>query len=107
MADTTDEPTAQQKLEALLHDLNELSAYLTERGRHTYELAQRFLANAQSNPGSRAYDERQAVMLEYQQYLWFEIAGLVNKLVVSYDGYADEPASSEDTDSAQQPTEED
>jgi hypothetical protein len=84
MADTTDDPSAQEKLEALLRDLSELSDYLSERGRHSYELAQRFLENAQRNPASRSYDERQATMLEYQQYLWFQIAGLVNKLLVTY-----------------------
>jgi hypothetical protein len=65
MPDTTGEPSAQEKLEALLRDLNELSDYLSERGRHSYELAQRFLENAQRNLASRSYDERQATMLEY------------------------------------------
>jgi hypothetical protein len=86
MPDTTDDPAAQQKLEALLRDLNELSDYLSERGRHTYELAQRFTEHARQghDASSRAYDERQAVMLGYQHYLWIEIAGLVNKLLVQY-----------------------
>ena len=75
---------AAASLEALLRDLEELRAYLDERGRHTYEVAQRFMQNAQRNPGSRAYDERQATMLEYQHYIWHEIAGLVNKLLVTY-----------------------
>ncbi len=66
MAYPTDGPTAQAQLEALLSDLNQLSRYLTDRGQHTYELAQRFMENAQRNPGSRSYDERQATMLEYQ-----------------------------------------
>ena len=34
----------------------------------TYELAQRFLDNARRDPTSRAYDERQATMLEYQRH---------------------------------------
>ena len=59
-----DQPEA--KLRSLLGDLETLRQYLDERGRHTYELAQRFLANAQRDPSSRAYDERQATMLEYQ-----------------------------------------
>jgi hypothetical protein len=59
-----DQPEA--KLRSLLGDLETLRQYLDERGRHTYELAQRFLANAQRNASSRAYDERQATMLEYQ-----------------------------------------
>ena len=74
----------------LLHDLQELSTYLTERGRHTYELAQRFMEHARQNrdASERAYDERQATMLGYQRHVWVEIAGLVNKLLVQY---GDEP----------------
>ena len=82
-ADAAPRDTA-DTLAALLRDLEELRAYLDERGRHTYDLAQRFMQNAQRNPGSRAYDERQATMLEYQHYIWHEIAGLVNKLLVTY-----------------------
>ena len=77
---------AEDKLAALLRDLEELSSYLTERGRHTYELAQRFMENAQQgkDAATRAYDERQATMLGYQRHIWAEIAGLVNKLLVQY-----------------------
>jgi hypothetical protein len=75
---------AEAKLRSLLSDLETLRQYLDERGRHTYELAQRFLANAQRNPSSRAYDERQATMLEYQHYIWHEIAGRVAQLLVAY-----------------------
>jgi hypothetical protein len=82
--------TPEERLAMLLHDLQELSAYLTERGRHTYELAQRFMEHARQDqdPSSRAYDERQATMLGYQRHVWIEIAGLVNKLLVQY---GDEP----------------
>jgi hypothetical protein len=75
---------AETKLRSLLGDLETLRQYLDERGRHTYELAQRFLANAQRDPGARAYDERQATMLEYQHYIWHEIAGRVSQLLVAY-----------------------
>lgn len=87
MAENNDkESTAEAQLAALLHDLEELSSYLTERGRHTYELAQRFMENAQKgkDASARAYDERQATMLGYQRHVWAEIAGLVNKLLVQY-----------------------
>ena len=77
-------PTADQRLRGLLADLGQLRQYLDERGAHTYELAQRFLANAKRDPSSRAYDERQATMLEYQHYIWREIAGRVGKLVELY-----------------------
>lgn len=75
---------ARETLAALLRDLDALHAYLTQRGRHTYDLAQRFLDSARRNTESRAYDERQATMLEYQHYIWHEIAGQVNKLLVTY-----------------------
>lgn len=81
-----DTAQANETLAALLRDLDQLAAYLTERGRHTYELAQRFLEHARQerDASSRIYDERQATMLEYQHYIWHEIAGLVNKLLVTY-----------------------
>jgi flagellar biosynthesis/type III secretory pathway protein FliH len=83
--DAAGEPSPEaERLAALLRDLQQLEAYLTQRGRHTYELAQRFLEHARQDASSRAYDERQATMLEYQHYIWHEIAGLVNKLVVTY-----------------------
>ena len=84
---------AEERLAMLLHDLQELSEYLTDRGRHTYELAQRFMEHARQDrdTSTRAYDERQATMLGYQRHVWIEIAGLVNKLLVQY---GDEPGES-------------
>jgi hypothetical protein len=76
------EPAA--ALEALLGDLTALRDYLAERGRHTYELAQRFLQNTRRESSERAYDERQATMLEYQNYIWHEIAGRVDQLLARY-----------------------
>jgi hypothetical protein len=73
-----------ESLAALLHDLAELRDYLEERGRHTYELAQRFLQNARRDTADRGYDERQATMLEYQHYVWHEIAGRVDMLLARY-----------------------
>lgn len=75
---------ADERLRGLLADLAQLQQYLSERGDHTYELAQRFLANAKRDPSSRAYDERQATMLEYQHYIWREIAGRVGQLLSLY-----------------------
>jgi hypothetical protein len=89
-----DQPEA--KLRNLLGDLETLRQYLDERGRHTYELAQRFLANAQRDPSSRAYDERQATMLEYQHYIWHEIAGRVAQLLVAY-GAEDERGADQES----------
>jgi hypothetical protein len=84
------------KLRSLLGDLETLRQYLDERGRHTYELAQRFLDNARRDPSSRAYDERQATMLEYQHYIWHEIAGRVAQLLVAY-GADDEHGADQDS----------
>jgi hypothetical protein len=78
------QPTAEEALASLLGDLEELNQYLDGRARHTYELAQRFVDNAQRNSASRAYDERQATMLEYQHYIWVEIATLVAQLRTRY-----------------------
>jgi hypothetical protein len=78
------EPTADEVLTSLLGDLDELKHYLDGRAQHTYELAQRFVDNAQRNSANRAYDERQATMLEYQHYIWVEIATLVEKLRTRY-----------------------
>jgi hypothetical protein len=89
-----DQPEA--KLRSLLGDLETLRQYLDARGRHTYELAQRFLANAQRDTGSRAYDERQATMLEYQHYIWHEIAGRIAQLLVAYDA-EDERGADQDS----------
>lgn len=73
-------PTTEERLRGLLADLETLQRYLDERGAHTYELAQRFMANAKRDAASRAYDERQATMLEYQHYIWREIAGRVGQI---------------------------
>jgi hypothetical protein len=95
-ASPTDE-SAEQTLGALLGDLSELRDYLRQRGRHTYELAQRFLENARRDASARAYDERQAAMLDYQHYIWYEIAGLVEKLLTTYSA-SDEAGGSESVD---------
>ena len=76
--------TTEERLRGLLADLAQLQQYLSERGDHTYELAQRFLANARRDASSRAYDERQATMLEYQHYIWREIAGRVGQIRAHY-----------------------
>ena len=87
--------TAEERLSALLAALGELRGYLDERGTHTYELAQRFIANARRDPSTRAYDERQATMLEYQHYIWREIAGRVGQLISLYGEPAPDAASDE------------
>jgi hypothetical protein len=83
-ADASLEAGAAATLDALLGELTQLRDYLSERGRHTYELAQRFLQNARRDSAERSYDERQATMLEYQNYIWHEIAGRVDQLLARY-----------------------
>ncbi len=78
-ADADAEPMA-----ALLTDLQSLSDYLHSRSRQTYDMATRFAQNARRSEDTRAYDERQTVMLEYQHHIWQEIAGLVDRLVTRY-----------------------
>ena len=89
-----DQPEA--RLRSLLGDLEALRQHLDERGRHAYELAQRFLANAQRDPNARAYDERQAAMLEYHHYIYHEIAGRVAQLLVAY-GAENERSADQDS----------
>jgi hypothetical protein len=93
---------SEARLNGLLHDLGTLHDYLRERGQHTYELAQRFLANSRRDSSSRAYDERQATMLEYQQYIWHEIAGRVQQLLVAYGD--EEPQAQEPADAKDEPS---
>ena len=90
MAEAHDEG---ETLRALLADLNELAEYLQGRGQNAYTLAQRFLENAQrgQDQKTRAFDEQQARMLDYQRYIWYEIAGLVEKLVKKYQQDDGEP----------------
>jgi hypothetical protein len=95
-----EEEHAGEVLRALLRDLEELAEYLHGRGQNAYTLAQRFLENAQreQDQKTKAFDEQQARMLDYQRYIWHEIAGLVEKLMSTYqeggsEAGADEQAS--------------
>jgi hypothetical protein len=87
-----------ERLTALLGDLHELAGYLHGRGRSTYQLAQRFLEHARTEQDqkTRAYDENQAKMLDYQHYLWHEIAGLVEKLIQRYGDEETPPGAEQD-----------
>ena len=92
-----EEEHAGEMLRALLRDLEELADYLHGRGQNAYTLAQRFLENAQREPDqqTKAFDEQQARMLDYQRYIWHEIAGLVEKLVSQYQEGGSEPGADE------------
>jgi hypothetical protein len=101
MPDDDEQPQSSREVDEqfahLLGDLASLRDYLAARGRHTYELAQRFLHSARRPSPESAYDERQATMLEYQQYIWHEIAGRVDQLLARY-AEGEAPVSAEATD---------
>lgn len=98
--DAEEPPSVDERLRGLLAALTQLQQYLDERGSHTYELAQRFIANAKRDPSARVYDERQATMLEYQHYIWKEIAGRVGQIRALYD---DAPVDAPDAGAAGSP----
>lgn len=78
-------PTGEEKLVALLKDLQEMATYLHSRGDRTLTLSRQFEANAQKDPSSREFDLNQARMLDYQHHIWHEIGNLVEKLIKQYD----------------------
>lgn len=79
-------PTSDEKLTALLKDLNELTNYLHARGDKTLALSQQFAENAKRDASNREFDLNQARMLDYQHNLWNEIGNLVEKIVKRYEG---------------------
>jgi hypothetical protein len=77
--------TSDEKLKALLADLRELSAYLHGQGEKKLALARRFEEHARSDTTNQEFDLNQAKMLDYQHYIWHEIANLVEKLIKQYE----------------------
>ena len=78
-------PTSDEKLTALLHDLQELQNYLHGRGEKTLTLSRQFADNAKKDPSNRDFDLNQSRMLDYQRYIWEEIGNLVEKLLKQYE----------------------
>jgi hypothetical protein len=78
-------PGSEEKLDALLSDLRELTTYLHGRGEKTLTLSKQFEEHAKKDATSRDFDLNQARMLDYQHYIWHEIGNLVEKLVKQYD----------------------
>ncbi len=78
-------PGSDEKLHALLKDLNELTAYLHGRGEKTLTLSHQFEAHAQVDASNREFDLNQARMLSYQHDIWHEIGNLVEKLIKQYE----------------------
>jgi hypothetical protein len=77
-------PTNEEKLAALLADLQELATYLHSRGEKTLALSKQFEENAQQDPSNREFDLRQATMLDYQHHIWHEIGNMVDRLIKQY-----------------------
>jgi len=78
-------PTSEEKLTALLQDLEQLATYLHGRGDKTLTLSKQFEENAKKDSSNREFDLRQATMLDYQHYIWHEIGNMVDKLVKQYE----------------------
>lgn len=79
-------PTSDEKLTALLKDLNELTNYLHARGDKTLALSHQFAEHARRDASNREFDLNQARMLDYQHTLWNEIGNLVEKIIKKYEG---------------------
>ena len=77
--------TSDEKLHALLHDLQELETYLHERGEKTRTLSLQFAENAKKDSSNREFDLNQSRMLDYQHNLWHEIGNLIQKIVKKYE----------------------
>jgi hypothetical protein len=78
-------PTSEEKLAALLQDLQQLATYLHGRGDKTLVLSKQFEENAKKDPSNRDFDLRQATMLDYQHHIWHEIGNMVDKLIKQYE----------------------
>ena len=78
-------PGNEEKLDALLKDLRELTNYLHGRGDKTLALSKKFEENAHNDTSNKDFDLNQARMLDYQHYVWHEIANLVDKMLKQYE----------------------
>lgn len=78
-------PNNEEKLAALLKDLNELTQYLHGRGEKTLALSKQFAENAKRDSANREFDLTQARMLDYQHNVWHEIGNVVEKLIKQYE----------------------
>ncbi len=78
-------PGNEEKLDALLKDLRELTTYLHGRGDKTLALSKQFEAHAKQDASNREFDLNQSRMLDYQHSLWHEIANLVDKMLKQYE----------------------
>ena len=77
-------PSPEEKLQALLEDLQQLTDYLHGRGEKTLATSKRFAENAQKDPSNRDFDLSQARMLDYQHLIWHVVVNMVDKLLKEY-----------------------
>ncbi len=78
-------PGNEEKLDALLKDLQELTTYLHGRGDKTLALSKQFEENAKKDASNRDFDLNQARMLDYQHSLFHEIGNLVDRMLKQYE----------------------
>ena len=78
-------PGNEEKLDALLKDLRELTTYLHGRGDKTLALSKQFEENAKKDASNREFDLNQSRMLDYQHSLFHEIGNLVDKMLKQYE----------------------
>ena len=78
-------PGNEEKLDALLKDLRELTTYLHGRGDKTLALSRQFAENAKKDASNREFDLNQSRMLDYQHNLFHEIGNLVDKMLKQYE----------------------
>jgi hypothetical protein len=75
---------SEEKLNALLSDLQELTTYLHGRGDKTLALSKQFEEHAKKDASNKEFDLNQSRMLDYQHHVWHEVGNLVDKLVKQY-----------------------
>jgi hypothetical protein len=76
--------SSEEKLDALLSDLQELTTYLHGRGDKTLALSKQFEEHAKKDASNKEFDLNQSRMLDYQHHVWHDVGNLVDKLVKQY-----------------------
>ena len=76
--------SSEEKLNALITDLQELTTYLHGRGDKTLALSKQFEEHAKKDASNKEFDLNQSRMLDYQHHVWHEVGNLVDKLVKQY-----------------------
>lgn len=78
-------PTSEEKLVALLQDLQTLASHLHGQGDKKLTQSRRFEENARRDSSNQDFDLRQATMLSYQHDILHEIGNQLDKLIKLYD----------------------